>query len=288
MFNWFQTKRKNVDVEIQQYQKAVALHNMVALVATDRGNVRTNNEDYASICKPLNEMKLFEKGVLLVLADGMGGHNGGEVASNMAVNIFAKAYYNFNGNIKQSLKYAIKKANTEIYEKSLTDASLKGMGTTCTALIVHEKNIYLTQVGDSRAYYFTNKEFVQLSKDQTLVQFKIDSGVLSVEEAATHPERNVLTNALGTKPFIEADISKLSFVWKDDTVLFICSDGLYEYVKMDEINLILNEQSNIEIAAQTLIELAKGRGGHDNITILLASFSGCINESVLKETNPGG
>lgn len=285
MFKWFDTRKTNL--ELRRFYNAGTLHNMVVSVATDVGRIRTNNEDAACVFAPLDKEILTRKGYLIVLADGMGGHNSGEVASEMALDTLSGAYYKCKGNVLKSLKQAVSEANQAIYDASVTHAAYRGMGTTCTVVVVKEDELFLAQVGDSRAYFFKANEIIQLSKDQTLVQHKIDTGQIKPEEAATDPERNVLTNALGTKPFIDAEIKRLQFPWGSHACLLLCSDGLYEYVSKAEMTDLLSEEKNIEQAASELIERAKTRGGHDNITVVIASFDGRINNRAVKDTNPG-
>jgi len=285
MFGWF-TKKKQ-EVLVCTFNEPVALKDMVVAVLSDVGMIRTNNEDAAIILVPDDESILQKRGYLLILADGMGGHNSGEVASRMAVEVFGKEYYNSNLNIIKSLKQALQKANTAIYESALSDAAFRGMGTTLTGIVIKNKEIYLTQVGDSRAYLFKGGVPSQLSKDQTLVQYKIDRGELKPEEADTHPERNVLTNALGTKPFIDGEVKQLQFEWNDDMSILLCSDGLYEYVKEKEMARLLNAEANIEQVALEMVENAKKRGGHDNITVIIASRKGSIHKRLPRDTEPG-
>ncbi|MBK7097956.1 MAG: Stp1/IreP family PP2C-type Ser/Thr phosphatase [Sphingobacteriales bacterium] len=285
MFGWF-TKKKQ-EVLVSAFNEPIALKDMVVAVLSDVGMVRANNEDATIILVPDDEAVLQNRGYLLILADGMGGHNSGEVASRMAVEVFGREYYNSNQNIIKSLKQALEKANTAIYEASLTDATLRGMGTTITGIVIKNIELYLTQVGDSRAYLFNSSMSTQLSKDQTLVQYKIDKGEIKLEEADTHPERNVLTNALGTKPFIDGEIKQLQFDWNDDVSLLLCSDGLYEYVKEKEMAELLKAEANIEQVAMEMVENAKNRGGHDNITVIIASRKASINKRPPRDTEPG-
>ena len=285
MIDWL--RRRRPGVQSHRFNSPAALSNMVVAVLTDIGNIRKNNEDAASVFVPVNQKIIFKKGTLLIVADGMGGHNSGEVASNMVINTFSEAYYNSKGSIEKSLKHALIKSNKAVYEASLSDDVLRGMGTTCTAIVIKQDCLYIAHVGDSRAYLFNEGKAIQLSKDHTLVQHKIDMGELTTEDAATHPERNVLTNALGTKPFIDADVALLPHKWDDNSVLLLCSDGLYEYISANEMAALLSEERNIELAAEQLIEKAKLLGGHDNITVLIASKSGHINIKKSKNTEPG-
>ncbi|TXH20245.1 MAG: Stp1/IreP family PP2C-type Ser/Thr phosphatase [Chitinophagaceae bacterium] len=284
MFQWFTSSKETL--AIKSFKHTVALSNMVATVVSDIGNVRKNNEDAASIFIPENKKELNKKGTLLLLADGMGGHNSGEVASELALKTISHDYYNKNSSVKNAIKTAFTNANSVIYDTALNEVIYKGMGTTCTAIVIQDENIYMGHVGDSRVYFFNESESKQISKDHTLVQFKIEQGEINPEDAETHPERNVLTNAMGTKPFIEADFVKIPYKWRENSVILICSDGLYEYVKIKEMTQLVSTISNIDILASKFIEMAKTRGGHDNITVVIASFNGQINYKDTKDTSP--
>ena len=264
-------KDKQYDFNI--VANATVSDNIEIVIVTDPGNVRTNNEDLAMAFIPEAHAGFSERGFLLVLADGMGGHNSGEIASEMAIKTFGENYYRRKGNVRKAIGYAIKLANEKVYEASLTGESLKGMGTTLTAIAIQEKNIYLAHVGDSRAFIFKNGYIEQLSNDHTLVQHLLDTGEISQDEAKDHPQRNVLVNALGTKPFIEADIKSLNIDFEDGDIIFLCSDGLYEYISPEEFCKHLQGETDLKQIAEKLVNIAKQGGGQDNITLLLAGKS---------------
>ncbi|MCE6991373.1 Stp1/IreP family PP2C-type Ser/Thr phosphatase [Dyadobacter sp. CY323] len=240
-----------------------------AVVVSDLGCVRTNNEDSARFIRPSSRQIRNNKGFLAIVADGMGGHAAGEVASQMAVETIAKTYFERDETSEESLFLAFTKANRSIWQSATRNAHQKGMGTTCTALAIVDTKLFLAHVGDSRAYLLKKGQIFQLSKDHTYVQNLVDQGVITPSEAEKHPERNVLTRAMGTHGKVEIDVTALPHSFEDDDRLLICSDGLYDYLTNDEIAQlmlfpVLNE------AAYQLIDLAKQRGGHDNITVLLA------------------
>lgn len=265
--SWF-LRRDNV--QVRRFRNRAVFEELTAVIATDTGNVRTNNEDGAVISFA-EEPSQKKKGCLLVLADGMGGHNSGEVASEMALTVFTDAYFNHRGNICKSLQYALKNANQAVFDASLTDSQYTGMGTTITAVVIKDSSIYLAHVGDSRAYFLGKDNFLRLSKDQTVVQQLVDMGQITAAQAASHPERNILLSALGTKPLVNGDVMKADTAFDTGDTLLLCSDGLHDLVADEEIAAIINTSGSINAAANNLVAEAKKRGGHDNITVLLAT-----------------
>jgi serine/threonine protein phosphatase PrpC len=239
-----------------------------AVVLSHLGCVRTNNEDAALFIRPSAKDVRPSKGFLAVVADGMGGHAAGEIASHMAVETVAKTYFDRDESSEESLFFALTKANRNIWQAAARNARQKGMGTTCTAVAIVDNRLYLGHVGDSRAYLLKKGQIFQLSKDHTYVQDLVDQGVITPMEAEKHPERNVLTRAMGTHNKLEIDVAVLPYLFEEDDRLFLCSDGLYDYLSNDEIASLMLNPSLSEAASQ-LIDLAKQRGGHDNITVLL-------------------
>ena len=240
------------------------------VIRTDLGNVRTNNED-AGLYLRVSDAKVFsEKGCILLVADGMGGHAAGEVASKMATDIISKEYFsNSSNDITKALSKAFALANKSILNAAARDSEKKGMGTTCTVLVVAGSTVYYAHVGDSRAYALRNKKIERITTDHTYVQQLIKDGSISREEAEKHPQRNILTNAMGTKPEMPVDTGQCAFVLQAHDRLMLCSDGLYDYLMDEEIEAMLN-QYELQEAATQLIAEAKKRGGHDNITVVLA------------------
>ncbi len=279
---WFKKKKP---LKLLQFRKRLKLEGISAAILSDIGCTRTNNEDGAIICYPENESVWRKKGIIFILTDGMGGHNSGEVASELALTTFGDSYYNASGNIVESLKEAFISANNFIYETAQTNDAYIGMGTTLTAIVILNENLYLAHIGDSRAYLFRNENVVQLSKDHTVVQQLIDMGEISAEEALNHPQKNMLLCALGTKPEIEPDIFKIEMQLGHEDIILLCSDGLYEFVSNYEISAILSTVNNIEVMANRLVDLAKKNGGHDNITVLLATRNELSTIPQLKNTS---
>jgi protein phosphatase len=280
---WLFTK-KNTVTTVNSFNTRAALGALNALIATNTGNVRSNNEDAALIACATSEKELRRKGCLLLLADGMGGHNSGEVASSTALDAFTTAYYSSRGNVSASLREAVKKANETVFNKSFTSPEYNGMGTTLTAVAIMGNSLYLAHVGDSRAYLFTRDSFRRLSKDHTVVQQLIDMGAIPEAAAATHPERNVLLSALGTKAHLQADVMKLDEHLTDDNLLLLCSDGLYDMVQEQEIFSIIRQTFSIDEMASMLIDRACANGGYDNITVLIAAKSPAYSMRRLKTT----
>jgi serine/threonine protein phosphatase PrpC len=198
----------------------------------------------------------------------MGGHAAGEIASQLAVETVAKTYYQREESPEESLFLALTKANRAIWQTAGRNSRQRGMGTTCTAVAICNNRLYLAHVGDSRFYLLKNGQLLQLSTNHTYVQSLVAQGVITTAEAEKHPERNVLTRAMGTHNKVEIDVAVLSQTFRDEDRLLLCTDGLYDYLSSDEIAQLLLIPTLNE-AAQQLVELAKRRGGHDNITVLL-------------------
>ncbi|OOM78269.1 Stp1/IreP family PP2C-type Ser/Thr phosphatase [Clostridium sp. BL-8] len=234
---------------------------MVGLVS-DVGLKRTLNEDYALYLEK-DEFKIY------VVADGMGGHNAGEVASEMAaVRIVNYINEKFSSSELEGLIVeAIEKVNRDIFDFSNTNENLNGMGTTVTACLVTEKFIHVANVGDSCCLAIKNNEIKKITKDHSLVQELVDNGSISEEEAENHPKKNIITRALGTSSSVNVDVFELK---KDEYDLYIlCSDGLTNEVTKEEILQIVMEEKDYVSMADRLVYLAKEKGGRDNITVLL-------------------
>lgn len=239
-----------------------------AVALTDVGSVRDNNEDNLVFIRPFDLKTRASHGCLALVADGMGGYSYGELASKMATDIISRNYFDAKYNIETALRKAFEKANKAIYQHAAKNARYKGMGTTCTGVVLLGDQLYLGHVGDSRAYLVKKDRVVQLSNDHTLVQHLLDTGQITQEESLSHPQRNVVTRAMGTSMKLQADFLKHKLRFEVGDRLLICSDGLYEYVPEEELQQILT-QNKMNEASQRLIDLAKQRGGHDNISVLI-------------------
>lgn len=239
---------------------------MVGLVS-DVGLKRTLNEDFASYLEK-EEFKIY------VVADGMGGHNAGEVASQMAAErIVSYVDEKFSSsNARNLIEDAIKKVNTDIFNFSNTNEKLNGMGTTVTVCFVTKEFIHIANVGDSCCFAIRNNEIKKITKDHSLVQELVDSGSISEKEAENHPKKNIITRALGTSSTVSVDVFELD---NDEYELYIlCSDGLTNELTKEEILQVATEEKDYMKSADRLVALAKENGGRDNITVLL--FGGDI------------
>jgi len=228
---------------------------------THQGNVRATNQD-ALIVQPGNHG-------LYGVADGMGGHNAGDVASRMAVLLLSRVLEGAKPST-ELLRAGIEEVNLMIYEEQCKDANLSGMGTTITVLWEDDDRILLGHVGDSRAYRIRNMQISQISQDHSMVGELLRDGLITREEALRHPYRNVITRALGAAEKIEVDTLILD-KQRGDKYL-ICSDGLYEYVSEETVLAIL-KRTPLEEAADQLLTLALEGGGRDNISLVIAEVT---------------
>ena len=237
-----------------------------ASVQTDVGRVREINEDSGRFSRPSDPKTLSTKGVLLVVADGMGGHSAGEVASGMTVELVPRLYYGSASPAPDALREAVEETNRQIYAASLADESKRGMGTTCTALALAGDEAFAAHVGDSRLYMMRDGKVYLLTEDHSAVMEMVKLGLITMDEARTHEDKNVILRALGTSPEVEVSTLTPFRVRAGDKYL-LCSDGLYDLVADEEIERELSAAEDIHAAGERLIVMAKARGGHDNITV---------------------
>ena len=240
---------------------------------SDIGKIRQNNED--SYLELLIEHENINC-LLLVVADGMGGHNAGEVASKTVVESIESYFKSQESDLNSDktlhyLKESIEKANTAVFKASIKNESLKGMGSTCTAMMILNHQIFVAHVGDSRAYLIRGNNIDQLTRDHTLAEKMFDSGIISREEARSSPHRNMLMKAIGISEDLEVEIYDPFNVQPGDIYL-LCSDGLTEYIEEEELRSILNIYDPAE-ACKLLVKIANKRGGKDNITVQIAKVS---------------
>ena len=231
---------------------------------TDVGMVRQVNQDYVfTTGKPLGILQN-----LFVVADGMGGHQAGDYASKCTVEVMIKEIAKSEGeDIERVLVKAIKAANREIIKEASGDEHLKGMGTTVVAATVKEQMLYFANVGDSRLYLI-NQGIQQLSKDHSLVEEMVRLGGIKPEEAKHHPDKNIITRAMGVKEEVEADIYEYRL--KKGDMILMCTDGLSNMVEDEDMFDIVKGARDIVEAVQMLIEKANSNGGRDNIGVVLA------------------
>lgn len=233
---------------------------MKVFARTDIGRVRAMNED--SYYLPAEGERFC------AVADGMGGHNAGEVASALAVKVFAQSLRDCKLLSGSALQTAVERANAVVYAKSLENEQCAGMGTTFTALAEQDGGIYIAHVGDSRCYLVRNGAIMRLTLDHTLVEEMVLKGLITPREAKYHPKRNYITRALGTAEDVEVDIIHVEAQAGD--VFFLCSDGLSNHVEDIRIQEITMGGESWQEKLEKLVNLAMENGGTDNITAMFA------------------
>jgi len=236
---------------------------------TDLGRIRENNEDKFEFFEPEETELLAVKGCLYAVADGMGGHASGQIASELALKTIVKNYFaDPSDDVGESLRSAIKAANSYIFDAAQVIPERNGMGTTCTALVLHDDQMFVGQVGDSRAYLVREGDIRQISEDHSWVEEQVKRGALTPEEAERSPFRNVITRSLGSAPEVEVDIFQEQL--QEGDIFVLCSDGLSGYVSNAEI-LDLADAWSPSMAALKLVDLANEHGGGDNVTIMIVA-----------------
>ena len=266
---------------------------------TDIGKKRNNNQDSFGI------RMLSEDCYILAVCDGMGGANGGEIASSKAIEKFLSVCEreitpeSSDDDIRESLFVAVEEANREVYAHSQYSEELRGMGTTLVAALVRDNGmdldsidhdvktyapdgeapvtpepeacvgVFTVNVGDSRAYVSTGGALTQITKDHSYVQYLIDKGELKPEKAANHPKRNIIMKAVGVDSTVIPDIDKTLITDKEKTYILLSSDGLYSEMKNSDIQKIIHSDNSLEEKCEALITLANKKGGSDNITAVL-------------------
>ncbi|PLT30112.1 Stp1/IreP family PP2C-type Ser/Thr phosphatase [Peribacillus deserti] len=243
---------------------------MEAVFKTDRGKLRQLNEDNGGVFTN-------PSGVLLaVVADGMGGHRAGDVASSMAIEKL-KDFWAETGEFldpedaEDWLRIHIVKVNDLLYQHSLANKECEGMGTTIVAAICTRTFASVAHVGDSRGYLYQNSGIKQVTEDHSLVQELVRCGQISKEDAEHHPRKNVLLRALGTEKNVEIDVSLIPIYVGD--MLLLCSDGLSNKVSENDLQQIITAQAGQDVKSEDLIKLANDNGGEDNITLVLVHFT---------------
>ena len=226
-----------------------------AVQLTDTGRQREANED-----------SYFSRAPLFVVADGMGGAQAGEVASRMAVEAFERAD-EADAAPEELLRRTAQEANREIFDLAQGDSSRSGMGTTLTAALLHGDEISFGHVGDSRAYVFREGKLKQITNDHSLVEELRRQGKLTRDQAAEHPQRSVITRALGPEP--QVDVDTMTFSARAGDVFLLCSDGLTTMLDDEDVAAILAREDDLQTAARRLIRAANDRGGRDNITVVI-------------------
>lgn len=254
---------------------------VLTAMLSDVGCHRAINEDSGKIVHPGDPGELARKGILAVVADGMGGHEAGEVASRMAVETLSRVYYASPEEPGAALAAGFRAANREIRAVAAQRPGLKGMGTTCSAVAVAGESVCAAHVGDSRIYLVRRGSIYQMSEDHSEVMQMVRLGLLSLEEARHHEDRNVLLRALGTHPEVEVS------GWTEPMPVFpgdrfvLSSDGMHDGVREDEIRDAVTEKDP-DAACRWLVDLARQRGGYDNITVAVVAFEAA------REASPRG
>jgi PPM family protein phosphatase len=267
--------------------------NLTVVARTDVGLVRKSNEDAFVIAdltggslldeQRIAKFEVGQRGVLLAVSDGMGGHQAGEVASALVVESLRRsmAQQSPSGPSDALLEKAALSANREVW-KAAHYPGRERMGATLTAVFIHDKTAYIAEVGDSRAYLVRCGQIKQVTRDQSYVQLMVDSGTMSPEEAKRSEFSSVILQAMGVKENVQIAIGRLELRQRDCFIL--CSDGLSGLVTADEIRAIVLTAGNLDAVCRQLVDVAIKRGGTDNITVIVAGVSGDLPALVAGES----
>lgn len=246
---------------------------------SDVGRVRQANEDNCGD-------RMTANGYVYVVCDGMGGHVGGATASNIAVESILSFFENPVQNIFVGISDAFKFANSQVFNAAISNPELKGMGTTGTILVINNDACYVGHVGDSRIYLKSDGKLNRLTKDHSFVQTLVDQGIISDEDAESHPKKNQILEALGIKPEVNASVCEAPIHPKPGDCFLLCSDGLNGMIKDREIEKLIDSET-VESSCRALIDSANNAGGNDNITATLVSITESpYAQSVFKHYNP--
>jgi PPM family protein phosphatase len=234
---------------------------------TDVGCQRENNEDRLLYWEPSSDDEFALKGRLALVADGMGGHEGGQEASRIAAEAIQETYSaSVNSGPQAALAEGFRQAHRRIQEEAARDPELHGMGTTATAIALVGHDLYFAHLGDSRLYLIRGTEISRLTHDHSYVSRMVENGLISAEEAEIHPQRNILTAALGVGPEVLPDVPAQTLSVQKNDVLVLCTDGLWGVVHDGEIRAAVDQKSATD-ACHDLVQVARARGGPDNITV---------------------
>ncbi len=239
---------------------------------SDVGCVREINEDNLRVLRPSEPNELARRGILVVIADGMGGHNAGEVASRLAVEVVVKHYADDTKEPGRSLAKSIEQANKVIVAAAASDARYGGMGTTCTALLLRGGLAYCAHVGDSRLYLMRGNDIFLMTEDHSAVMDLVKQGTITQDEARHHPDKSVIVRALGCRPHVEVATWTQPLSIRPGDTFLMCSDGLYDVVEDHELQEALRG-AQPQLACERLVELARQRGGPDNISVGIIRMS---------------
>lgn len=261
-------------IEERKVTTMVSPFSLAVAQNTDVGRKRQVNEDSVVSVVPEDPEVMAKKGALFVVADGMGGHEAGDVASQLAVNEVTESYYQSeNDEIAEALRHAIKQANTRIYQESLAKSPQASkssmMGTTCVAAVLQGDMVYVANVGDSRAYIAREGQVLQISRDHSVVEEELRAGLITKDQVRGHPQSNVITRCLGNA---EVEVDIFSEHAKKGDFLILCTDGLSSMVSDEELGTIV-QQFEPEESVRQLIKRANEQGGPDNITAVVVQVS---------------
>ncbi len=236
---------------------------------SDRGKVRQHNEDAVGVFKS-------DAGILAIVADGMGGHLAGDIASQMTISTFKGLWEQVEriespNAAEEWLTKSVDEVNKAVYEHSLTNPDCQGMGTTIVGAVVTNDFVTIGHIGDSRCYLLNKTGFKQITQDHSLVNELVKSGQITREDAEHHPRKNVLLRALGTEQSVELDLSTIDF--EQDDILLICSDGLSNKVNDQELQSELSNALTLPEIGNNLVNMANENGGEDNISLVLVKMT---------------
>ena len=258
------------DTHVHRPETASAELRVEAGVASDPGCVRTVNEDALRVIRPTTSESLEQHGVLAVVCDGMGGHEAGEVASALAMETIVQRFEADDRALPLALVRAIQAANRAVHDAARQSAKLRGMGTTCCAIVLRRGSAYCAHVGDSRCYLIRGGDVFLMTEDHSTVMELVRKRVISREEASHHPEKNVILRALGVHGEVEVTTWENPFAVLPDDAFLLCSDGLTDLVGDEEIRDVVGSGDvHAQVACDRLIALARERGGHDNISVAI-------------------
>jgi serine/threonine protein phosphatase PrpC len=239
---------------------------------TDVGRQRENNEDSYLYWEPDSDEEFCRKGRLAVIADGMGGYEGGQEASRLAVDTVREIYDTaFEDDPQKALVSSLTAAHTSIQRYAVEHPQFQGMGTTCTALAIVGSRLYFAHVGDSRLYLIRGAKVSRLTRDHSYVGRLVESGIVRSEDAESHPQRHILTAALGSGREVDPDFPAEPLALEDGDYLMLCTDGLWSLITEHEIASVIPANSPAE-SCLALIKMALDRGGPDNVSVIVIRF----------------
>ena len=283
MFRFFRSRPKPRRIEPEIYEATP--YRLIGAMLTDPGKIRANNEDTVCFVLPQANAAAGPRDALFLVADGMGGHAAGEVASRIAADIFHRTFTSADHtvSVRDLLAACFRQANNDIIAAAMQNPDYKGMGTTCTAVAIRDNRAWLGHIGDSRAYMFRQdkagqaSKFEQISVDHTLVAELVRRGTMTPEEAALSPERNVILRALGTAPTVEPELTDDGKQLRPFDRFVLCSDGLSDLVSDEDMHRIVRDLPPHE-ACQALLQAALDGGGHDNISVGVFGLTDRLDE----------